>query len=226
MTTRCSRTPCRSRLRRRRHAHQGNQPRAIAAATDGNGVDGYLDPYAGGRPRCGGGRRATSPERRRPVALTDCMNFGNPERLDVYYQMEQAVRGMAAACEILGSRRSSPATFASSTRSNGMPCYPTPVIVGCPRPAWRTPPRRCPMAFQAAGDVRLPLGCGNLRDRRVASWAAASTCARSTVRWPAPSASTSTSRQLQTALVWRRCRGGAAPLGARLLPRRPGRRFG
>src|SRR4030067_346635 len=38
----------------------------------------------------------------RPIAITDCLNFGNPERPEVYYQMQQVIGGMAAACEKLG----------------------------------------------------------------------------------------------------------------------------
>ena len=77
-------------------------PRGIAVATDGNGVKTYLDPFAGGAMAVAEACRNVACSGARPVAITDCLNFGNPERLDVYFQLEECVRGMAAACETLG----------------------------------------------------------------------------------------------------------------------------
>ncbi len=76
-------------------------PRAIAVATDGNGVKTYLDPFAGGALAVAEACRNVACTGAKPVAITDCLNFGNPLRLDVYFQLEEAVRGMAAACETL-----------------------------------------------------------------------------------------------------------------------------
>ena len=45
-----------------------------------------------------------------PVALTNCLNFGNPERADVYYQLEKCVEGMAAASRALDALPWSAAT--------------------------------------------------------------------------------------------------------------------
>ena len=64
-----------------------------------------------------------------PLALTDCLNFGNPERPDVYYQLEQCIRGMARACRVLEV----PVVSGNVSLYNESPRYgdlPTPVIGG------------------------------------------------------------------------------------------------
>ncbi|MPZ23673.1 MAG: phosphoribosylformylglycinamidine synthase subunit PurL [Dehalococcoidia bacterium] len=101
--------------------------RAIALSTDGNGRYCYLDPYAGGAIAvaeaarnvvCGGGK---------PIACTDCLNFGSPENLEVYWQMENAIRGMAEACERLGTPVVS-GNVSLFNESGGAPIHPTPVV--------------------------------------------------------------------------------------------------
>src|SRR5678815_4773628 len=69
-------------------------PRAIAVATDGNGLKTYLDPFTGGAIAVAEASRNVACTGAKPIAVTDCLNYGNPERLDVYYQLEQSVRGM------------------------------------------------------------------------------------------------------------------------------------
>ncbi|HKV46008.1 MAG TPA: phosphoribosylformylglycinamidine synthase subunit PurL [bacterium] len=77
-------------------------PRGLALAVDGNGRHGYLDPYLGGmlavleaaqNIACVGGT---------PAAVTDCLNFANPERPEVVWTFREAVEGIAGACEALG----------------------------------------------------------------------------------------------------------------------------
>jgi phosphoribosylformylglycinamidine synthase subunit PurL len=102
-------------------------PRAIAVATDGNGVKTYLDPFAGGALAVAEACRNVACSGARPVAITDCLNFGNPERLDVYFQLEEAVRGMAAACETLGVPVVS-GNVSLYNESDGVAVYPTPVV--------------------------------------------------------------------------------------------------
>ena len=77
--------------------------RGIALATDGNGRLCYLDPLAGGMIAVAEACRNVSCTGAVPVALTDCLNFGNPERSDVYYQLEECIRGMARASEALSA---------------------------------------------------------------------------------------------------------------------------
>ena len=75
--------------------------KAIALAIDGNGRLCQLDPHVGGRIAVAEACRNLSCTGAVPLALTDCLNFGNPERPDIYYQLEECIRGMAAACEVL-----------------------------------------------------------------------------------------------------------------------------
>ncbi|HLF76250.1 MAG TPA: phosphoribosylformylglycinamidine synthase subunit PurL [Dehalococcoidia bacterium] len=102
-------------------------PRALAVSTDGNGVKTYLDPFAGGALAVAEACRNVACSGARPVAITDCLNFGNPERLDVYFQLEEAVRGMAAACETLGVPVIS-GNVSLYNESDGEAIYPTPVV--------------------------------------------------------------------------------------------------
>ncbi len=76
--------------------------KAIALTTDCNGRLCYLDPYAGGMTAVLEAATNLAVTGARPLCVTDCLNFGNPERPEVYYQLEQAVQGMADACRALG----------------------------------------------------------------------------------------------------------------------------
>jgi phosphoribosylformylglycinamidine synthase len=101
--------------------------RGIAFSTDCNGRLCYLDPYAGGAIAVAEAARNVVCTGARPVALTDCLNFGNPEKLDVYYQLEQAVRGIASACRALDTPVIS-GNVSLYNETEGEPVYPTPVI--------------------------------------------------------------------------------------------------
>ncbi|HLW60846.1 MAG TPA: phosphoribosylformylglycinamidine synthase subunit PurL [bacterium] len=77
-------------------------PRGLALTADGNGRYGHLDPHLGGmlavleaaqNVACVGGT---------PAAVTDCLNFANPERPEVVWMFREAVEGIAGACEALG----------------------------------------------------------------------------------------------------------------------------
>lgn len=101
--------------------------KGIALATDGNGRMVYLDPYAGGALAVAEAARNVVCAGARPVALTDCLNFGNPERPEVYYQLEQAIRGMSEACRVLGVPVIS-GNVSLYNETAGRPIYPTPVV--------------------------------------------------------------------------------------------------
>lgn len=101
--------------------------RAIALSTDGNGRYCYLDPRAGGAIAVAEAARNVVCAGGEPVAATDCLNFGNPENLEVYYQLEEAINGMAAACETLGTPVVS-GNVSLYNESGGSPIYPTPVV--------------------------------------------------------------------------------------------------
>ena len=136
---------------------KGAEPRAIALATDGNGVAAYLDPYAGGLLAVAEACRNVACSGARPVAVTDCLNFGNPERPDVYYQMEQAVRGMSAACEALGVPVVS-GNVSLFNETDGAAIYPTPVVgaLGLLEDVANV----VPLGFQADADAVYLIGPG------------------------------------------------------------------
>jgi phosphoribosylformylglycinamidine synthase len=75
--------------------------RALALATDGNGRYGHLDPYLGGAHAVAEAARNVACVGARPLAITNCLNFGNPERPEVMWAFHEAVRGMGAACRAL-----------------------------------------------------------------------------------------------------------------------------
>jgi phosphoribosylformylglycinamidine synthase len=73
-------------------------------------VDGRQGPVRRARslPGCGARRRRGGPQRRlhgaTPLAITNCLNFGNPERPEVMWQFAQSVRGIADACRAFETR--------------------------------------------------------------------------------------------------------------------------
>lgn len=74
---------------------------AIALTTDGNGRYAYCDPRRGGVLAVAEAARNLACVGARPLAITDCLNFGNPEKDAVYFQFVEAVRGIAEACRAL-----------------------------------------------------------------------------------------------------------------------------
>ncbi len=102
---------------------------AIAVAIDGNGRQCFLDPYRGGQMAVAEVTRNLSCTGAEPLALTDCLNFGNPERPEVYYQLEQCIRGMARACRALGVPVVS-GNVSLYNESQGTAIYPTPIVGG------------------------------------------------------------------------------------------------
>jgi phosphoribosylformylglycinamidine synthase II len=129
--------------------------KGIAAAIDGNGRRVACDPYRGAieavlecaaNLACGGAE---------PLGVTTCLNFGNPERPDIAWQLTRVVEGMAAACRELDV----PVVGGNVSLYNESPqgpIYPTPVIgmVG-DLPA---PERACGIAFRRRGDAIALVG--------------------------------------------------------------------
>ena len=77
--------------------------RAVAVSTDGNGRYGRLDPYLGGAHAVAEAARNVAAVGARPLAITNCLNFGNPERPEVMWAFAEAVRGIGDACTALGT---------------------------------------------------------------------------------------------------------------------------
>ena len=101
--------------------------KAIAVKTDCNGRYVYLEPRTGGRIAVAEAARNVACTGARPLAITNCLNFGNPRRPEVFFQFREAVGGMADACEALGT----PVTGGNVSLYNESPngaVYPTPVI--------------------------------------------------------------------------------------------------
>jgi phosphoribosylformylglycinamidine synthase II len=101
--------------------------KAIAVKTDCNGRYVYLDPRVGGRIAVAEAARNVACTGARPMAITNCLNFGNPTRPEVFFQFKEAVAGMGEACRALGT----PVTGGNVSLYNESPLgavYPTPVI--------------------------------------------------------------------------------------------------
>ncbi|HET9635990.1 MAG TPA: phosphoribosylformylglycinamidine synthase subunit PurL [Gemmatimonadaceae bacterium] len=101
--------------------------KAIALKTDCNGRYVYLDPRVGGRIAVAEAARNVACTGARPMAITNCLNFGNPTRPEVFFQFKEAVAGMGEACRALGT----PVTGGNVSFYNESPTgavYPTPVI--------------------------------------------------------------------------------------------------
>ncbi len=103
--------------------------KAIALSIDCNSRYCFLDPYRGGQIVVAEVCRNLSSSGALPLALTDCLNFGNPERPDIYYQLEWCVRGMARACRFLGVPVVS-GNVSLYNESQGQAVYPTPIVGG------------------------------------------------------------------------------------------------
>jgi phosphoribosylformylglycinamidine synthase len=115
----------------------------------------WLDPREGGRAVVAEAARNVAVTGARPLAVTNCLNFGNPEKPEVFYQFREACRGMAEACEALGT----PVTGGNVSFYNESPAgavYPTPMIgmVG----VLDDVSRRVPAAFRNQGDAVVILG--------------------------------------------------------------------
>ncbi len=99
----------------------------IALKTDCNGRLCYLDPFTGGAAAVAEAARNVVCTGATPVAVTDCLNFGNPEKPEVYYTLEQCIRGIAEACSVFGTPVVS-GNVSLYNETAGRPIYPTPVI--------------------------------------------------------------------------------------------------
>ena len=101
--------------------------KAIALSTDGKGRFGALDPYLGAAHAVAESARNVACAGATPLAITNCLNFGNPERPEVMWQFAQSVRGIADACRVFGT----PVTGGNVSfynESGSSAIWPTPVI--------------------------------------------------------------------------------------------------
>jgi phosphoribosylformylglycinamidine synthase subunit PurL len=131
--------------------------RAIAISLDGNGRRTSLDPRRGGMSAVCEAARNVACTGARPAAVTNCLNFGNPETGEVGYELAEAIEGMALACEALAL----PVVSGNVSLYNehfGTPIHPTPVVgvVGVLDDASLA----VPAGFRRQGDVVLLAGDG------------------------------------------------------------------
>lgn len=101
--------------------------KALAVKTDGNGRYVFLDPRVGGRIAVAEAARNVACTGATPMAITNCLNFGNPGKPEVFFQFREAVYGMGDACRVLDT----PVTGGNVSLYNENPqgaIYPTPII--------------------------------------------------------------------------------------------------
>ncbi len=148
--------------------------RGLAMALAGNGRWCYLDPKLGAMHAVAEAARKVACTGATPVAATNCLNFGNPQKPEIMAQLSGAIDGIAEACTALGT----PVTGGNVSLYNetlGEGIYPTPVIgvVGILDDVTKA----VPSAFQHAGDTVLFLsairGAGRqaMRDLGAGAWA-------------------------------------------------------
>ena len=129
--------------------------RALACSVDGNGRYCYLEPYRGAMLAVAEAARNVACAGAAPIGATNCLNFGNPERPDIMWQLVQAVNGIAEACRALDI----PVTGGNVSLYNetdGRAIFPTPVlgVVGLIEDAERTLTR----VFRAENSAIVLLG--------------------------------------------------------------------
>jgi len=129
--------------------------KGISLTVDGNGRYCYADPFLGGVIAVAEAARNLVCSGAKPVALTDCLNFGNPEKADVYYQLKECIKGMARACRELRIPVIS-GNVSLYNESTGEAIYPTPVVgmLGIVEDI----NRHCTMSFKKEGDLAFLLG--------------------------------------------------------------------
>ncbi len=130
---------------------------ALAVCTDGPGRAVELNPYAGARRAVAEAARNVACVGARPIAVTDCLNFANPERPAIYFQLRESILGIGDACRAFDAPVVSGNASLYNESEDG-PVLPTPVIgmLGLlKRPELAVRP-----AFRSEGDVILLLGAG------------------------------------------------------------------
>jgi phosphoribosylformylglycinamidine synthase subunit PurL len=137
-----------------RDANDRETGKAIALTTDGNGRLTFLDPYNGGALAVAEAARNVVCAGALPLALTNCLNFGNPEKPEIYYQLAQAIDGMATAARALETPVIS-GNVSLYNESFGRAIYPTPVVGMVGLIEGRPP---TPSAFQCTDDIVALLG--------------------------------------------------------------------
>jgi phosphoribosylformylglycinamidine synthase subunit PurL len=131
--------------------------RGLAMALAGNGLWCYLDPKLGAMHAVAEAGRKVACTGATPVAATNCLNFGNPEKPEIMAQLSSAIDGIAEACTALGTPiTGGNVSLYNETKGEGI--YPTPVVgvVGILEDVTKA----VPASFQRKGDVLLLIDSG------------------------------------------------------------------
>ncbi len=129
--------------------------KGLAMSVDCNSRYVFLDPYVGGMAAVAEAARNLVCAGAKPLAITNCLNFGSPERPEIFWQFKEAVRGMGDACLALDT----PVTGGNVSfynESGGQAIYPTPTVgmVGILPDIGR----RVTQGFKVSGDAIVLLG--------------------------------------------------------------------
>ena len=101
--------------------------KALAMTTDCNARYLYLDPKVGGQIAVAEAARNIIASGGRPLAITDCLNYGSPDKPEVFWELSTSADGIAAACETLGTPVIS-GNVSLYNETDGQAIYPTPMI--------------------------------------------------------------------------------------------------
>ncbi len=101
--------------------------KALAMTTDGNGRFIYLDPKIGGQMAVAEARANVISSGALPLAMTDCLNYGDPNDPEIYYELHHSVAGMAQACEVFDTPVIS-GNVSLYNETNGEAIYGTPMV--------------------------------------------------------------------------------------------------
>src|SRR4029077_16628400 len=101
--------------------------RALAMTSDVNPVYCGLDPYEGGKQAVAEAARNIAVSGGKPVAITDCLNFGSPERAEIMWQFAECIRGISDACRALDTPLVS-GNVSVYNEAEGRAVYPTPTV--------------------------------------------------------------------------------------------------
>jgi phosphoribosylformylglycinamidine synthase len=133
-----------------KHAGKG-----VALSLAANGRWCFLDPYLGAQHAVAECARNIACVGGEPLAITDCLNFGNPEKPEIMWQFAECVRGIGDACRALGTPVvSGNVSLYNETEGQGILPTPSVAMVGLVEPVERT----CQSAFRRAGDVIALVG--------------------------------------------------------------------
>lgn len=127
----------------------------VSAATDGNGLYCYVDPYEGGKLAVAESARNVACTGARPLAITNCLNFGSPLKPEVFFQLAEAVRGIGDACRALDTPVTGGNVSLYNENADG-PIWPTPVVGMVGKIAH--PSKPVTAGAKAAGDIVFLLG--------------------------------------------------------------------